>query len=275
MPVRSCSRRFPSATTRSVVALEGFKAAEFTDVNVAVGQEYSLTAKLSIGAQTEVVTVTAGASLVTTTTPEVTSTIVQRQVLDIPLAGRDVTNLINLQAGVTGVTTRANTVDQRRPPDLDPGDARRHQHPGQLHPHQFARLPARTGRPPTTSRSSRSRARCAGADAAGGATAVRMVTPSGTNRFTGSVFEFNRDNKFAANSFFNNAVGTAEGGVEAESVRRPRRRADPPRQAVLLLHLRGAAADAAAGVGPDDPGDARTSPMACSAMSICPATSGP
>ena len=32
-----------------------------------------------------------------------------------------------------------------------------------------------------------------------------MVTPSGTNRFTGSVFEFNRDAKFAANSFFNNA----------------------------------------------------------------------
>ena len=46
----------------------------------------------------------------------------------------------------------------------------------------------------------------AGADAAGGATAVRMVTPSGTNRFTGSVFEFNRDNKFAANPFFNNAA---------------------------------------------------------------------
>ena len=34
---------------------------------------------------------------------------------------------------------------------------------------------------------------------------MRMVTPSGTNRFTGSVFEFNRDAKFAANSFFNNA----------------------------------------------------------------------
>jgi hypothetical protein len=46
----------------------------------------------------------------------------------------------------------------------------------------------------------------AGADTAGGATTVRMITPSGTNRLTGSVFEFNRDNKFAANSFFNNAT---------------------------------------------------------------------
>ena len=45
-----------------------------------------------------------------------------------------------------------------------------------------------------------------GADSAGGATSVRMVTPSGTNTFRGSVFEFNRDSKFAANSFFNNAA---------------------------------------------------------------------
>ena len=40
---------------------------------VSVGQEYSLTAKLELGAMTEVVTVTAGASLVSTTTPEVTA----------------------------------------------------------------------------------------------------------------------------------------------------------------------------------------------------------
>ena len=33
-----------------------------------------------------------------------------------------------------------------------------------------------------------------------------MVTPAGTNTFRGSVFEFNRDSKYAANSFFNNAA---------------------------------------------------------------------
>ena len=81
------------------------------------------------------------------------------------------------------ISNRSNTAHQRRPPDLDDGDARRHQHPGQLHPHQLARLPAE---PPdsdnvaefsiTTSVS--------GADTAGGATSVRMITPSGTNRFT-------------------------------------------------------------------------------------------
>ena len=42
-----------------------------------------------------------------------------------------------------------------------------------------------------------------GADNAGGATQVRMVTPSGTNAFKGNVYEYNRHSRFAANSFFN------------------------------------------------------------------------
>src|SRR5688500_9256301 len=50
----------PVGTYRTTVSLTGFKNAEFTDVEVAVGQQYSITAKLQIGAQTEVVTVTAG-----------------------------------------------------------------------------------------------------------------------------------------------------------------------------------------------------------------------
>jgi len=186
------------------VTLEGFKAAEFTDVNVAVGQQYSLTARLSLGTQTETVTVTAGASLVSTTTPEVTSTVVQDQVLSIPLANRDVTNLINLQAGVTGVPTRANTVINGGRPTwtqvtLDGINIQ----DNFIRTNSLDFLPNR----PTSDNVAEFSitTSVSGADAAGGATAVRMVTPSGTNRFSGSIFEFNRDNKFAANSFFNNA----------------------------------------------------------------------
>ena len=46
-----------------------------------------------------------------------------------------------------------------------------------------------------------------GADAAGGATAVRLVTPSGTNEFRGDIFGFNRANRRASNSFFNERAG--------------------------------------------------------------------
>jgi hypothetical protein len=197
----------PVGTYKVTVSLEGFKAAEFTDVNVAVGQQYSLTAKLAIGAQTEVVTVTAGASLVSTTTPEVTSTVVQRQVLDIPLSNRDLTNLINLQAGVAGVPNRGNTVINGGRPTwtqvtLDGINIQ----DNFIRTNSLDFLPNR----PTSDNVAEFSitTSVSGADAAGGATAVRMVTPSGTNRFTGSVFEFNRDNKFSAGRFFDNAAGT-------------------------------------------------------------------
>jgi hypothetical protein len=92
-----------------VVELSGFKTASFTDVQINVGQEYSLTARLEIGGMTETVEVTAGTTLVQTTTPEVSQTVQQRQVLQLPLPGRDMTQLIRMQPGVAGVAARMNT----------------------------------------------------------------------------------------------------------------------------------------------------------------------
>ena len=85
---------------------------------------YSLTARLELGGVAESVDVTVGASLVTTTSPEVSSTVLQKQVLDIPLANRDVTNLIRMQPGVRDDQPHEHR-HQRRPPDVDDGDARR------------------------------------------------------------------------------------------------------------------------------------------------------
>ena len=100
----------PVGTYRLSVELEGFKTAVYDQVVINVGQEYSLTARLEIGSLAETVEVTAGVSLVTTTTPQVTNTVLQKQVLEIPLANRDITNLIKLQPGVQAMTNRANTV---------------------------------------------------------------------------------------------------------------------------------------------------------------------
>jgi hypothetical protein len=193
---------FPFPWCRSqpqVNIAQGFKAADYTDVIVAVGQEYSLTAKLALGEMTDVVTVTAGSSLVSTTSPEVSATVMQRQVLDIPLANRDVTNLIKLQPGVQPFTT-GRTRASTRAADVDTGHARRI-NIRTASSHELARL--LPNRPTSdTVAGSRSRRRCRSELA--GASAVRMI-PICSNRFTGSVFEFNRDS-VAANSFFNAAT---------------------------------------------------------------------
>jgi hypothetical protein len=201
--------QMPVGTYTLTVALPTFKTAEYTDVIVTVGQEYSLTARLDVGALTETVRVMAGESLVKTTTPEVSSTVNQAQVLNMPLANRDVTNLIKMQPGVQAFINRTNTsVNGGRPTwtqvTLD----------GINIQDNFIRvngLDFLPNRPTSDNVAEFSiTTAVAGADTAGGATTVRMVTPSGTNRFTGSVFEFHRDAKYSSNSFFNNASNVAK-----------------------------------------------------------------
>jgi len=199
----------PVGTYKVEVGLQGFKTASYNHVAVAVGQEYSLTVRLDLGAVNEVVDVVAGSSLVSTTTPEVNATVMQNQVLDIPLANRDITNLIKLQAGVPSMTNRANTtVNGGRPTwttvTLDGINIQ----DNFIRTNSLDFLPNR----PTSDNVAEFTitTSVSGADTAGGATSVRMITPSGTNTFSGSAFEFNRDSQFAANSFFNNASKVAK-----------------------------------------------------------------
>jgi Carboxypeptidase regulatory-like domain/TonB dependent receptor-like, beta-barrel len=197
--------QLPVGNYKVEITLEGFKTRTYTGVAIAVGQEYSLTTRLELGAVSEVVNVVAGASLVSTTSPEVNATVMQKQVLDIPLVNRDVTNLIKMQPGVQAITNRTNTsINGGRPTwttvTLDGINIQ----DNFIRVNSLDFLPNR----PTSDTVAEFTITTAvsGADAAGGATSVRMITPSGSNRLTGSVFEFNRDADFAANSFFNNAA---------------------------------------------------------------------
>jgi hypothetical protein len=188
------------------LALAGFRTAEFTQVEINVGVERSLTARLEVGAVTETVTVSADRSPVQTTSPEVSQTVVQRQITELPLDGRNPIELIRLQAGVPGIVNRtATAINGGRPTwtqvTLD----------GINIQDNFIRQNALNFVPnrPTPETVSEVTIVTAvqGADAAGGATAVRFVTPSGTNEFRGDLFGFNRANRRASNSFFNKRAG--------------------------------------------------------------------
>ena len=92
--------QLPVGTYRVTVTLAGFKTQDYNQVVVNVGQEYRLTVTMTVGGVQETVEVVAGVSLVTTSTPEVATVVQQQQILDIPLADRNVTNLIKLQAEI-------------------------------------------------------------------------------------------------------------------------------------------------------------------------------
>jgi Carboxypeptidase regulatory-like domain/TonB dependent receptor len=186
--------------------LAGFRTAEFTHVEINVGAERSLTARLDVGPVAETVIVSADRSPIQTTSPEVSQTVVQQQITELPLDGRNPIELIRLQAGVPGIVNRTTTaINGGRPTwtqvTLD----------GINIQDNFIRQNALNfvpNRPtPETVGEMTIVTAAQGAEAAGGATAVRLVTPSGTNDFRGDVFGFNRANRRASNSFFNERAG--------------------------------------------------------------------
>ncbi len=109
----------PVGSYKLDVSLPSFKSASFTGIAIAVGQEYSITAKLALGNVSEVVSVEAGSSLVPTTTPEVSQTIDQKQIETLPLNGRNPIELIRLMPGVPGILNRTQDGHQWRPADVD------------------------------------------------------------------------------------------------------------------------------------------------------------
>ena len=105
----------PVGTYKVEIGMQGFRSATFTKVSVAVGQEYALTARLQLGNVSENITVEAGTSLVPTTSPEVTTTVEQQQIVSLPLNGRNPISLVQLQAGVASLGRTNTAINGGRP----------------------------------------------------------------------------------------------------------------------------------------------------------------
>jgi hypothetical protein len=194
----------PGSYTVKIEA-SGFKTGSYKEVKVEPGQEYSLVAALEIGAASEVVQVTAGTDLVNTSTPEISNTVIRRQIVDLPLNGRNPIELIRLQAGVVGLPTRTSTtINGGRPTWTQVTKDGINIQDNFIRTNSLDFVPNR----PTadTIGEFTITTNTQGADAAGGSSQVKLVTPAGTNEFHGSLYEFNRNSALGANTWFNNAT---------------------------------------------------------------------
>ncbi len=180
-----------------------FQKAVFEQVKIEVGKEYGLVAALTAGQLTESVTITAGEAIVTTTNAELTNTVTEKQVADLPLDGRNPLELIQLQAGVTIPNGRAGVTinGQRSASGVITQDGITVQDYA-VRENALSFSPNRT----TVSQVSEFSVTTqnAGADQTG-SSSIRLVTPSGTNELHGEVFEYHRNDALGANDFFNNA----------------------------------------------------------------------
>ncbi|MGH9859170.1 MAG: carboxypeptidase-like regulatory domain-containing protein, partial [Candidatus Acidiferrales bacterium] len=86
---------------RVAVESQGFKRAIVTGVTVEIGSAANVNIKMELGDIAQEVTVTADAAqeIVNTTNAELGATVDNRQVLELPLNGRNAAELIFLQAG--------------------------------------------------------------------------------------------------------------------------------------------------------------------------------
>src|SRR5688572_28218521 len=198
----SGSYNFPSlqsGTYRVSAALPGFQTQTYTDVVLGVSQQVRLNFSLEVGAQVQTVDVNVSPdTLIATTSSSIGSVLPEYKVRDLPLATRNVLDLVGTTAGTQGSNfaggrlTQLNTTRDGIPVSdgrYDIGAATTtYVSPDLVDEIRVIVAPAdaETGR---------------------GSGQIQMSTRSGTNEFRGSLFWSNRNSKLSANSWNNNFQG--------------------------------------------------------------------
>jgi hypothetical protein len=198
----------PPGTYTLTVEAPSFRKFEHKNVQLLVNSPATVNATLEIGATTETVEVSAQAVTLNTTDASLGVAFNENQVKQLPLEGRNVPDLLSLQAGVlytgnradinTDVDTRNGAVNGARSDQsnvtldgIAVNDSGGHAFtsvlPVTLDSVQEFRV--------TTTNYNADQGSSSGAQ-------VALVTKSGTNSFHGSAYEYNRNTYTSANDYF-------------------------------------------------------------------------
>lgn len=185
------------------IVANGFKTSVSNDVKIDANREYTFKRVLEIGLVEEVVNVSAGADIVNSSNSELSTTVSPRQVLDLPINGRNPLALLDLQAGVN--TTASNHVNGQRTSSTN------FTRDGINVQDNFIRTGGFVQDRPNVDDTGEFTVitQNAGAEVGGGGSAqIQLVTPRGGSSFHGAAYIYNRNSKFAANEFGSNATNT-------------------------------------------------------------------
>src|SRR5207253_6111609 len=199
-----------------MVETKGFKKSLTNALALGVSETVTQNVKLSVGEMSEVVEVTAGSELVQSSSSELGSVINERTVEDLPLNGRNFTQLLTLTPGVTPVSTSQNksiggVEGNVGIPGSGFADPSFHGQQNRSKLYFFDGIINTNIRGPTyivipnidLVQEFKVVGQDAHADMGGAAGGVvNMVSRAGTNRFHGSAFEYVRNNAFDARNGF-------------------------------------------------------------------------
>ncbi|HWS85535.1 MAG TPA: TonB-dependent receptor [Pyrinomonadaceae bacterium] len=194
--------------TYTVVAEQpGFKRQEIQSVKVDVGVPATVNFTLPAGEVTETVTITSAdaQAVINTTNAELSTTVGQRQINDLPLNGRNPLDLAALQPGVAaGAANRSATINGQRGTFSNiTWDGININDPYIREDSLFGSAGQSVPGVAEFTLTSQN----AGPSDGLGVAQVKLVTPRGSSEFHGSFFEYHRNDILDANTFFNNANG--------------------------------------------------------------------
>lgn len=184
------------------VTSAGFKTYTATELKIDVAKAYSLNVALEPGGLTENVTVVAGADIINSADAQLSTTVNQRQIVELPLNGRNPLSLILLQAGTSSNSAQNTTINGQRSSFTNITRDGINVQDNFIRANAVDFIPDRpnvddTGEFTIITQN-------AGAEAGYGSSQVQLVTPRGTSDFHGALYLYNRASHFASNTFFNN-----------------------------------------------------------------------
>ena len=194
----------PTGPYRLEVSLQGFKTYVQTGIVLQVGATPTINASLSVGNLEETVSVEAAAPLVDVRSAGISEVVEQERILELPLQGRNVTDLIVLAGAAVqsapNVKSMPGSVFTAVAGGLPFGVAYLLDGATHNNPYDNLNMPL-----PFPDALQEFRVATSGLSADNGVHSggsVSAVTKSGTNMFHGAVFEFLRDKEFNATSVF-------------------------------------------------------------------------
>ncbi len=211
--VYSFTKVAPGTGYKITFTAQGFDTVIMTNISLGVGITETYNAQMSVGQVTNTVTVTStGESTLNTTDASIGNVINTRQLKDLPIQIRNSpAALMSLQAGVVG-NNLGNNIGANRTGSVTGGRADQ----GNItidgidaNDQTTGQAFATVGNAPIDAiqefRAVSTNPSASDGRSSGGQ--IELVTKSGSNDFHGSLREYNRTAKTAANSFFNNRSG--------------------------------------------------------------------
>ena len=210
--------QIPPGTYTVTVTASGFSTTKVTGMQLLVNTPATQNLTLSVAAAATVVEVQGQAELVNTQDASIGNAFDSKQILNLPLEGRDPVGILSLQPGVAFVgdsrnvdqsmDSRGGSVNGARSDQtnitLDGVDNNDQEKGLAFQGALRSTLDSLEEFRVATSNSNADSGRSSGAQ-------VSLVTKSGTNGFHGSVYEYNRSNVGEANDWFNEQAQVLNG----------------------------------------------------------------